>query len=91
MNALERAGAIVADSEAPGYLHRSTLRFVIDGAPTPVDAYLELPNRLAIADERIAGAATAGVRERGTAARSACTLSFASPASPTASQNRHSP
>jgi hypothetical protein len=46
------ARAIEALGARTGYAHRATFRFVFDGAPAPVDAYVELPNRLGLRDPR---------------------------------------
>jgi hypothetical protein len=49
-DAIARAEAWLATHG--GYIHRATFRFRLEGARAPVDAYVELPHRLGIADAR---------------------------------------
>ena len=44
-----------------GYLTRGTFRFVLNGAARPVDAFVELPNRLSVSDARFDGAIRAAL------------------------------
>jgi hypothetical protein len=49
-DAVAKATELVA--KQGGYLHRATFRLAIEGAEAPVDAFIQLPNRVGISDAR---------------------------------------